>query len=101
MMSLLSRLIGRRPSSDIAHLSFVIYSRDACTCCHKALELLKDYQSRHYFSVEVVDVDSDPLLAHEYGLHVPVITVNGKVRFKGRIDHALIDRLLVGETRGQ
>ena len=100
MMSLLSRLVGRGPKLDVAHLSFVIYSRKECTCCHKALDLLKDYQCRHHFSVEMIDVDSDPLLAHEYGLHVPVISVNGKVRFKGRIDSALLDRLLVGESRG-
>ncbi len=100
MISRLFRLVGRGSKLDVAHLSFVIYSRKACTCCHKALDLLNGYQRLHHFSVEEIDVDSDPLLAHEYGLHVPVITVNDKVRFKGRIDPALLDRLLVGESRG-
>jgi predicted thioredoxin/glutaredoxin len=30
----------------------------------------------------------------EYGLHVPVIAIDGKVRFKGQVNPVLLERLL-------
>jgi hypothetical protein len=44
--------------------------------------------------VRTIDVDSDPELAAEFGESVPVVTVNGKVRFRGCVSPVLLDRLL-------
>jgi hypothetical protein len=41
-----------------------------------------------------VDVEGDPELAARYGDSVPVVTVNGKVRFRGRVNDVLLRRLL-------
>jgi glutaredoxin len=75
-----------------------VYTRAQCCCCHKALDLLREYQGRHGFAIEEVDVDSDPGLAEKYGLSVPVVAIDGRVRFKGVVNPVLLDRLMVAEA---
>jgi glutaredoxin len=68
----------------------VLYSRQGCHTCDDAAALLARYAVR----VEVVDIDSDPGLQARYGECVPVIFIDGKERFRGRIDQRLLGRLL-------
>ncbi len=96
MLSLIRRWV--RPRPDAPGLRVTIYTRDGCGCCHKALGLVNGYRRRHRFVVEEVDVDSDPALAAEHGLSVPVVAVNGKVRFKGVVNPDLFERLLRAEA---
>ncbi len=98
MTSLLSRLI--RPRRRAEHLTFTVYTRRQCCCCHKALDLLKDHRRRHGFAIEEIDIDGDPELVEKYGLSVPVVAVGGKVRFRGVVNPILLDRLLAAESRG-
>ena len=97
MTSLLTRLLRRSPWTE--HLTFTVYSRAQCCCCHKALDLLKDYQSRSGFAIEEVDIDADPELSAKYDTEVPVVAVNGKVRFRGVVNTMLLERLLLAESR--
>ena len=97
MTSLLTRLLRR--SHHAKHLTFTIYTRTQCCCCHKALDLLRDYQRRYRFAIEEVDIDGDPALVASYDTEVPVVAVNGKVRFRGIVNRALLDRLLLAESR--
>jgi glutaredoxin len=97
MTSLLTRLLRR--SHRVGHLTFTVYTRAQCCCCHKALDLLRDQQSRWGFSIEEIDVDDDPELVATYNTEVPVVAVNGKVRFRGVVNPALLDRLLTAECR--
>ena len=48
-----------------------------------------------------VDIDSDPSSPSEYNTTVPVVAVDGKVRFKGVVNPVLFERLLVAESRGR
>lgn len=97
MTSLLTRLLRRPPRAD--HLTFTVYTRAQCCCCHKALDVLKEYQARSGFTIELVDIDTDPDLVATYDTEVPVVAVNGKVRFRGVVNPALLDRLLLAESR--
>ena len=54
MTSLLTRLLRRHPRT--AHLTFTVYSRAQCCCCHKALDVLQDAQRRFGFAIEEVDM---------------------------------------------
>jgi glutaredoxin len=72
----------------------VLYSREGCHLCTDALELLRDRQKLHGFHIEIVDVDSNSEMRDCFGDWVPVVTINGKVRFRGRIEPVLLDRLL-------
>ena len=58
MTSLLTRLLRRSPRAE--HLTFTVYTRAQCCCCHKALDLLRDHQARWGFAIEEVDIDGDP-----------------------------------------
>jgi len=97
MTSLLTRLWRRPPRAD--HLTFTVYTRAQCCCCHKALEVLKDAQERFGYAIEEVDIDGDSELVAQFDTTVPVVALNGKVRFRGVVKPALLDRLLRGETR--
>jgi glutaredoxin len=88
----LTRLLRRRRAADPR--TFTVYTRQQCCCCHKALDLLRDYQRRHGFAIESVDIDGDPQLVEAYGTSVPVIAVDGKVRFRGVVNPVLLERLL-------
>jgi glutaredoxin len=97
MTSLLTRLLRRHPRTD--HLTFTVYSRAQCCCCHKALDVLQDAQRRFGFALEEVDIDRDPDLVLKFDTEVPVVAVNGKVRFRGVVNPALLERLLLAESR--
>src|SRR3954471_17969870 len=97
MTSLLSRIFRPRPKAG--HLTFTVYSRAQRCCCHKAIDLLREQQRRHGFRIEEIDIDSDPELVAKYNTEVPVVAVAGKVRFRGVVNPALLDRLLAAECR--
>jgi glutaredoxin len=97
MTSLLTRLLRRPVRAE--HLTFTVYTRAQCCCCHKALDLLKEYQERSGFAIEEVDIDGDPALVAKYDTEVPVVAVDGKVRFRGVVNPALLERLLLAESR--
>jgi len=72
----------------------IIYTRSGCHLCELAEDLLK----RHGLSPRLVDVDADPELHDQYDQCVPVVMIDGKVRFRGRVDERLLRRLLAGGT---
>lgn len=80
---------------ETSSLHFVVYTRQGCHLCEDAWEMLQEEQRRHGFVLEAVDVDSAPDLVEQYGECVPVVLVDGKVRFRGRVNAVLLKRLLV------
>jgi glutaredoxin len=92
MTLLWSRLGIKAPRLE--HLTVTVYTRAQCCCCHKALDVLKAAQERYGFLIQEVDVDSDPELVAKYDTEVPVVAVDGKVRFRGMVNPALLERLM-------
>jgi glutaredoxin len=78
-----------------------MYTRRGCHLCEQAWALLEPACRRHGFALSQVDVDADPRLAAEYGLDVPVVAVNGRVRFRGVVNPVLLERLLRAEAAGR
>lgn len=72
----------------------VLYTRNGCHLCEDALALLQDTQRRIPFRLAVMDIDQEPCLREQYDQCVPVVTVNGKLRFRGRVNKVLLERLL-------
>jgi glutaredoxin len=97
MIPLLRRLRPKR-SPRLDGLRVTVYTRAQCCCCHKALDLLREYQHRHGFAIDEVDVDSDADLVAKHGLSVPVVAFGGKVRFQGVVNPVLLDRLIAAEA---
>jgi glutaredoxin len=97
MTSLLTRLLRSPPRAE--YLTFTVYTRAQCCCCHKALDVLKDARQRFGFAIEEVDIDGEPNLVAQFDTDVPVVTLNGKVRFRGVVNPTLLDRLLLAEIQ--
>lgn len=93
------RRLFRRPSSTTRHV--VVYTRKGCHLCDDAKALLERYASHGAFTVEEIDVDSDAALREAYGTCVPVVLVDGKVRFRGRVNEVLLQRLLLHPLSGR
>ena len=55
--------------------------------------MLNDAAQRHGFAIEEVDIDGDPELVAQFDTTVPVVALNGKIRFRGVVNPALLDRL--------
>jgi glutaredoxin len=96
MTSLLRRIFGRKTTAK--HLTFTVYTRKQCGCCHKAFDVLEGFRKRYGFRIETVDVDDDPELVAKYNTEVPVVALGGKVRFRGQVNPALLERLLTAES---
>jgi glutaredoxin len=71
----------------------VMYTRRGCHLCDDAHGLLKQARARHGFTLEIIDVDLDPALVAQYGAAVPVVAIDGRVRFRGRINLVLLRRV--------
>lgn len=67
-----------------------LYTRHGCCLCDQARRLLEE----HGVEVRPVDIDADPELRDRYDRCVPVVEIDGKERFRGRIDPRLLRRLL-------
>lgn len=74
-----------------------LYTRAGCHLCDDARAVLEN----HGVGVQAVDIDADPALREQFNTCVPVVVIDGKVRFRGRVDPVLLRRLLVaGGTIG-
>jgi glutaredoxin len=68
----------------------VFYTRHACHLCDDAADVLR----AHGVDYQEVDIDDHPELVERFNTCVPVIEIDGVVRFRGRVDPRLLRRLL-------
>lgn len=75
----------------------ILYTRDGCHLCDEAFDLLQNYAA--YLPVtREVDIDLEPSLRQQWDTWVPVVEIDGKVRFKGRVSELLLRRLIEGNS---
>jgi glutaredoxin len=77
--------------------SVVLYTRANCELCEEAKLVLAGYRDYLPPLVEV-DIDATPRLVQSFGECVPVVEIDGKVRFRGRVSEPLLRRLIDAET---
>jgi Glutaredoxin-like domain (DUF836) len=76
-----------------ARLSLV--QRRDCGLCEEMLgELTRLGRSRVLPPIELLDVDSDPVLLRRHGFDVPVLLLDGSVVCRHRLDRTELERLL-------
>jgi glutaredoxin len=68
----------------------VLYTRQGCHLCDDAAAVL----AQHGLTFDVVDIDQDAQLRERYDECVPVVEIDGRERFRGRVDPVLLRRLL-------
>ena len=89
----LKRLHGQTGASpQQPHL--VLYTRRGCHLCDLCWDQLEKARQVYNFTLEAVDVDTDADLKANFGDQVPVVVIDDKVRFRGRINEVLLIRLL-------
>lgn len=73
-----------------------VFARDDCHLCDEAVETIERVAADLDVSValEEVDVDAHPSLAEAYGDRVPYVIVDGRPKFKYRVDEAALRSLL-------
>jgi glutaredoxin len=87
----------RQKPVSLQHWQVVLFTRMGCHLCDAVLAQLDKAKRRHGFALTQVNVDSDAELTEQYGTCVPVVQINGKVRFRGRINEVLFRRLIEAE----
>lgn len=68
----------------------LLFSRQGCHLCDEAEEVLL----RHGLAPHKIDIDASTELRERYDTCVPVVVIDGKERFRGRINEVLLHRLL-------
>lgn len=87
------RWLKREKSESIQVL---VYTRASCPLCDHAIDLLRKYVPEFGLRLELQDVDGDRELVRRHGERVPVVVINGRERFWGQINEALLLRTLRG-----
>lgn len=71
----------------------VIYTRRECHLCDQAKDRLLSYRA-WLPELEEVDITSDPQLMEQFAEEIPVVEIDGQVRFRGRVNEVLLRRLI-------
>jgi thiol-disulfide isomerase/thioredoxin len=67
-------------------IRITLYGRSDCPLCDAMRAVVERVARDVPIVVEHVDVDSDPALVAAYGDEVPVLCVDGRKAFAGRVD---------------
>ncbi len=81
---------GKGQTGTVTMPEAILYTRVGCHLCDDAHDLLV----KHGLQPQKVDIDADPQLRERYTTCVPVVVIDGKERFRGRVNEVLLKRLL-------
>jgi glutaredoxin len=77
----------------------VLYTRAGCHLCDEMKATLERYQ-QYFPAIEEVDIDRDPALVARFTECVPVLEIDGRVRFRGRLNEVLLRRIIDATPSG-
>jgi glutaredoxin len=60
----------------------VIYSKEGCHLCKRALKELRALQEEGGFELKVTDITKDNVLLERYYLSIPVVELDGDIIFQ-------------------
>ena len=70
----------KTPIGPIARV--VIYSRPGCHLCEEAKNVIEVSGCREEYTLEEINIESDPELLRRYRYDIPVITIDGDEAFR-------------------
>lgn len=83
----------------MAQIIFItVYTRHGCHLCEEVEAMLNQFAGRFVMNMSLVDIDTQPELVAKHGERVPVVVINGKERFFGKVQAALLQRVLQAEA---
>lgn len=78
--------------------SVIVFSKPGCSLCDSAMEILSEY-SDVLPEVKIVDITGDEELEELYSSFVPVIEIDGRIRFRGIVSAELLERMIDAKQR--
>jgi glutaredoxin len=72
----------------------ILYTRPGCHLCEEAAAEMLAANCADEYTLEEVNIETDPALKERYGLEIPVIFINGVKAFKYRLTAAEFKRKL-------
>jgi len=73
----------------------VIYSRPGCHLCDEAKQVIEAAPCPNEYTLNEINIESDPDLLKRYKYDIPVITINGVEAFRHRLtSEAFREKLL-------
>jgi glutaredoxin len=72
------------------NLNVVLYTREGCHLCEEAQDVLNEFG----ISPAIVNIDDDPNLRERFDTCVPVVDIDGQIRFRGRVEPKLLRRIV-------
>jgi glutaredoxin len=63
----------------------IIYSRPDCHLCEQAKQVIQASGFDEEYTLEEINIESDPDLLQRYGYDIPVITINGVEAFRHQL----------------
>jgi glutaredoxin len=82
-----------KPPSGVRFERVVLYTHPGCHLCDLARETLEKHRESLPRPIEI-DIDTDPALRARFSTCVPVVEIDGKIRFRGRVNEVLLRRLI-------
>jgi glutaredoxin len=71
--------------SPSAKAHVIIYTRPGCHLCDEAKQAIESAHCADEYTLEEINIESDPALLSIYGHDIPVITINGTEAFRHRL----------------
>ena len=80
------RGVVHRPRILPAVATVVLYSRPGCHLCDEARRVIGSVRAVAVFAFEEIDIETDEALIRDYGIRIPVVTVDGEELFEITVD---------------
>jgi hypothetical protein len=74
-----------------------LFTRPGCHLCDVARDVVLAERDRTTFTFEEVNVEGDDALELEYGIRIPVVSVDGRDRFEAQVDPREFAAVVRGE----
>ena len=93
------RRAGFHPvEEDVLFDSVRVYSKPECELCDRAHEILAEFATV-LPAVEEIDISGNSELEQLHGQSIPVVEIDGRVRFRGIVSEELLQRLVDARRR--
>ena len=77
----------------------IVYSRPGCHLCDEAKAAIHNAAIDDRFTLQEINIESDPELLRKYKYDIPIVTIDGVECFKHRVDADQFKIRVIGVTQ--
>ena len=78
----MTKNMSSNKSSQAEKIRVIIYSRPGCHLCEEAKQAIQAAECSEEYTLEEINIESDPELLRLYRYDIPVITIDGVEAFR-------------------